>query len=704
MRLLRKFGVLLGTVALAVTALPAVANAAGPTAPYDAFTIGGRWNSSLDPSNATFGLHRYNPIDGFDAFWFGADQSGQHSFQVSMSAPAGQTFGIGSFPTTLRGDATHYAMAVSDFAVQCTDSTGLLTVYALTRDPATQDVTSFAASYYEACHGSSGESESYGEIRWHSDKAYVGGAQSPNYLNFDTVDLGHSSQVQTVTITSTGSSALELGAASIGGAMPAAYTISANTCTGTMLVYGQSCTISVKGQSVAAGAQPAFLQVLDNTTFGKRQIGLGMTGHLGAEGTYRPMDPVRLLDTREGNGAPKAPLGGGQTLHLQVTGRGGVPSSKISAVVLNVTVTAPTSAGYLTVYPAGVTRPTASSLNFPAGWTGANSVTVPVGTNGQVDIFNAAGNVHVIADVLGYYNAYDDTHPQVQASGGQYYPTQPVRLLDSRDPAFGGPLAPFEYVRIPFNYTSKDNFKIQALAVNITAVNPTMGGYVTAWNGVGSPPTASTLNFTKGSVVPNFAIVPTTWCSECGGYMSIGVANLSGGSTHIVVDIFGFYDDGQPTLEIPNGLRFHPLTPTRIVDTRDGLGASTFTGAGTKTVAAPATVAGDNTYALVSNVTGVDPANSTYLSLWATGKSQPTVSNLNLTPHEVRPNAAFVNVGPGNKFNMFNAAWKVDVVIDVSGTFELEPGTATSAQSSSLDRPGPLQISTAGTPQRLTLR
>jgi hypothetical protein len=145
------------------------------------------------------------------------------------------------------------------------------------------------------------------------------------------------------------------------------------------------------------------------------------------------------------------------------------------------------------------------------------------------------------------------------------------------------------------------------------------------------------------------------------------------------------------------------LTPTRIVDTRDGLGAGTFTGGGTKTVTAPATVAGDNTYALVTNVTGVDPANSTYLSLWATGDTQPTVSNLNLTPHEVRPNAAFVPVGPGNKFNVFNAAWKVDVVIDVSGTFEYVPGAVPTAQATTLDRQRPLHASSTGTPQRLTL-
>jgi hypothetical protein len=690
-RLLRKFGAIFGAVVLAVTALPGVANAAAPTAPYDAFTINGSaWNYSFDPGNASIALNAGGPA-GF-ALSANTPDLG-HWFHASVVAPPGQKLGVGTFPTRTMGDATHYALNVSGDGLACGDSLGSLTIHALTVDPATNAITSISASYYQDCY------DTYGEIRWHSDQSYVNGIRSASFLDFGTVDLGQGSPVQTVTITSSGSSALQLGTASIGGAAPDAYTITGDTCTNATLQYGQSCTIGVQGRPTTLGGLTAILTVPDNTTFGKRTVGLAMSGRLTAEGTYVPVTPSRLLDTREGNGAPKAPLGGGQTLHLQVTGRGGVPSSKVSAVVLNMTVTGPTSAGYLTVYPTGITRPTASNLNFPAGWTGANSVTVPVGTDGQVDIFNAAGNVQVIADVMGYYNAYDETH--TQWGGGQYLPTLPERLLDTRDPAFGGPLAPNESVRIPVSYGEAFDSHIRALAVNLPAVAPTMGGFVTAWSGVGQPPNASTLNFTPGSVVPNFAVVPTAWCSQCGvgGYPAIAVRNFSGGSTHIVVDIFGFYDDGQ----VPGGLRFHPLTPTRIVDTRDGLGAGTFTGGGTKTVTAPATVAGDNTYALVTNVTGVDPANSTYLSLWATGDTQPTVSNLNLTPHEVRPNAAFVPVGPGNKFNVFNAAWKVDVVIDVSGTFELVPGSVPAAQATTLDRRGPLHVSSSGTPQRLTL-
>src|SRR5258705_3195656 len=143
---------------------------------------------------------------------------------------------------------------------------------------------------------------------------------------------------------------------------------------------------------------------------------------------------------------------------------------------------------------------------------------------------------------------------------------------------------------------------------------------------------------------------------SCGYLPSIAVANVSSGYTDMVVDIFGFYTDDQ----LPGGLRFHPLTPSRITDTRSAQASvqEPSPAPGTAAVTTPATVAGDNTRALVTDVTVVDPSNSTYLTLWADGDERPTVSNLNLTSHEARPNAAAVNVGDGNKFNVSNAAWK----------------------------------------------
>jgi hypothetical protein len=124
---------------------------------------------------------------------------------------------------------------------------------------------------------------------------------------------------------------------------------------------------------------------------------------------FVPLVPARLLDTRPGGAtidgkfSGSGAVGPGQTLTLTVTGRGGVPASGVGAVALNVTVTEPTTAGFITVWPTGTTRPTASNLNFVAGQTIPNMVIATIGTNGQVSLFNSAGATHLVVDVLGTF-------------------------------------------------------------------------------------------------------------------------------------------------------------------------------------------------------------------------------------------------------------------------------------------------------------
>jgi hypothetical protein len=120
---------------------------------------------------------------------------------------------------------------------------------------------------------------------------------------------------------------------------------------------------------------------------------------------FVPLDPVRILDTRIGlgtAGGSTAPLGPGGALDLQVTGAGGVPDGA-AAVVMNVTSDQATAPSYLTIWPAGTTRPVVSNLNFAPGAPVPNLVTVKLGSGGKVSIFNFAGTTHVLADVAGYY-------------------------------------------------------------------------------------------------------------------------------------------------------------------------------------------------------------------------------------------------------------------------------------------------------------
>ena len=128
------------------------------------------------------------------------------------------------------------------------------------------------------------------------------------------------------------------------------------------------------------------------------------SSRVSAPGAFGSVAPSRLLDTRSGLGAPTgavAPLG---VVALQVAGRGGVPASGVSAVVLNVTVAGSTSSGFVTAWADGADRPLVSNLNFLPGQIVPNLVVVPVGADGKVDLYNGSpGSTQLLADVAGYY-------------------------------------------------------------------------------------------------------------------------------------------------------------------------------------------------------------------------------------------------------------------------------------------------------------
>jgi len=120
-------------------------------------------------------------------------------------------------------------------------------------------------------------------------------------------------------------------------------------------------------------------------------------------GALVSLPPARILDTRIGQGA-SGPVPSTGTISVQVTGQGGVPATGVSAVALNVTVAAPTAAGYITVWPSGTPQQQTSNLNFQAGQNIPNLVIVPVGADGKIQLFNGSGGtVQLIADVAGYF-------------------------------------------------------------------------------------------------------------------------------------------------------------------------------------------------------------------------------------------------------------------------------------------------------------
>lgn len=125
---------------------------------------------------------------------------------------------------------------------------------------------------------------------------------------------------------------------------------------------------------------------------------------------FVPVSPVRVFDTRAGESpdavrlVPKVKVGGGSVLEVKVTDLAGVvPASGVGAVSLNVTVTNPEGAGFVTVYPCGP-RALVSSVNYGAGATVANAVIAPVSASGTVCFFSMVPT-DLIVDLNGWFPA-----------------------------------------------------------------------------------------------------------------------------------------------------------------------------------------------------------------------------------------------------------------------------------------------------------
>lgn len=381
---------------------------------------------------------------------------------------------------------------------------------------------------------------------------------------------------------------------------------------------------------------------------------------VGAE--YHALAPSRVLDTRTGLGAPAAaPLGQRSTLDLLVTGTGGVPAVGVSAVILNVTVTNPTASSFLTVTPQGEPRPETSSLNFTPGLTVANLVAVKVGVSGRVSIFNFAGSTEVIADVAGWFGADN-------GAGQRFHPLTPNRVLDTRlGTGTGGAIGPVG-ADSTLNLQVVDRGGVPAAGVgavvlNITVTEPTAAGFLAVFPAGVPRALPSNLNFSAGRTVPNLVV------AKVGAGGSISIFNFAG-TAQLIADVEGWFDDGT----IPSGARYTPLTPVRVLDTRNGTGAPraklgpgatlelAITGAG----GVPALGVG----AVAVNVTVAGATAPSSFTVFPTGTSRPNTSNLNFVAGQIVANLVIAKLGTGGRISIFNQSGTTDVIADLAGWFD----------------------------------
>jgi len=160
----------------------------------------------------------------------------------------------------------------------------------------------------------------------------------------------------------------------------------------------------------------------------------------GAGTVFVAVVPCRLFDTRAAApvGPRTTPLTGGETFTQQVTGTNGsctIPA-EATAVAMNVTTVNGSAISFLTIWPADAAQPLASNLNWVAGSPATpNKVDVKLSATGAIKLFDNAGTVDVLADVVGYYadHNHDDryyTKAEIDASAVHHdtYPASSIQL------------------------------------------------------------------------------------------------------------------------------------------------------------------------------------------------------------------------------------------------------------------------------------
>jgi hypothetical protein len=372
---------------------------------------------------------------------------------------------------------------------------------------------------------------------------------------------------------------------------------------------------------------------------------------------YTAITPFRALGgSAAGSGVVVA---SGTPVNVAIVGNTVAPAAVpagATAVVLDVTASTPTAAGYLTVYPQGGTNPGTSNVNFTANETVANLVTVPLSTAGGITIAEGfTGQANVDVDVEGYYSA---------SGAGLYNPTSPNRVSGANGTSIAaGATTAFTVTGngVPTSAT--------AVVVNLTASAGTASSYLSAYAaGVTPAPTgSSSLNFTAGSqAVANRDIV------NVGAAGQIDVFNLAG-IVNVDVDVDGYYAG--------SGSTFVALAaPIRLTDTRVPMNGSSIGSGVTETfnLTTAASTIPTTATAVAANFTVVPGAAPGYITVFptATSTTPPNASDINwpassgsaAVANYTQADTAGTPTGSVQVFNL-NSGSPVDLVIDAFGYF-----------------------------------
>ncbi|CAN5596431.1 hypothetical protein BH23ACT3_BH23ACT3_13780 [soil metagenome] len=366
------------------------------------------------------------------------------------------------------------------------------------------------------------------------------------------------------------------------------------------------------------------------------------TTTIGEESVFEPIDPYRHADSRDGLRVVR--LTAGQITPVEIA------TGAVTAVSANFTIAGQSAPGHLSVFNCSPALPDVSTVNFDSS-PAANQAIVPL-SSGRLCLYSSA-DTHVIIDVNGLFRPSGD-------GTTTFRPQSPSRPYDTRNP--GVPrLAPGEVRRVPMRgVTGGAPADATAVAINLTAVDPSAGGWLRAFP-CGNASQVSNVNFGPGEARPNSAVVRLSAAGD--------ICLQSDVALDLIIDRGGAFSAS-------GGLSFTALAPLRVLDTR-----SNSTGLNPLTTATP--LAADQVYALelagsygipadakgvAINVTVVGPPAAGYLTVFPCG-TVPASSNLNFRTADLAiANGAMVGLNPGGEICVV-ADQPVHLLIDISGAW-----------------------------------
>lgn len=420
-----------------------------------------------------------------------------------------------------------------------------------------------------------------------------------------------------------------------------------------MHVPGGRLSGRIRRIAVAASAILAVAGVVAVTGPGARQAAHADAALAG--GDYIALATEgHLLDTRSAVGVTtKTPVGAGASVTFPVLGKGGVPSSGVSAVLVDLTVVSPTANGHLWIGPSDSTTVNANSnLNFVASSSPlSNSAVTAIGADGKVKVYNSSGSSHIVVDVQGYYTS------STAASGpGGFVPVSPAqRIVDTRDGtglskaatiAAGGSLTVNMSVGGVIPSGSPSAY------VDLIVPSATDAGFLTAYPAGNPVVSTSVFDFLTGSTASGATV-------KLGTNNGVVFVNHSSAAINLVITAEGYT---SPTPGAGAGYR---ATQTRVASPV----AIASKGTATVQVVGRGGVPTHGVTAVAANLTVSGNTAGGYLEPYPSNGT-PGVSADNFPANTQRADLVFLQPGPDGKIKVYNTSGaSINLYVDIQGYY-----------------------------------